>query len=231
MTVLGLSNAAPRSGADVLGPLAPRRPPQRHQDDQERTRAQAPQGTMEAPTGPTGSPATQAGQSHTPPGQNPPPSQTAQNTHFANVRYANFAKCMFCGALPRESARTVWRKDTRAPGGGQRYDDGSESRRPRPRRPTRHGPRRAPPHAGRTGAGPESRAEAALEDHAPTPGPPAPRPERGSKSGPKSAPRPYLDNIETLTVIPPRLSGPWEGTHHHNNYSQKGVDKRASAVL
>lgn len=44
-------------------------------------------------------------------------------------------------------------------------------------------------------------------------------------------PRPYLDNIETLTVIPPRLSGPWEGTHHHNNYSQKGVDKRASAVL
>lgn len=76
-------------------------PPQRHQDDQEWTRAQAPQGTMEAPTGPTGSPATHAGQSHTPPGQNPRPSQTAQNTHFANVRYANFAKCMFCGALHR----------------------------------------------------------------------------------------------------------------------------------
>lgn len=100
---------------------------------------------MEAPTGPTGSPATHAGQSHTPPGQNPRPSQTAQNTHFANVRYANFAKCMFCGALHRgnddndgsESARTVWRKDTRAPGGGQRHDDGSESRRARPRRPTR----------------------------------------------------------------------------------------------
>lgn len=89
-----------------------------------------------------------------------------------------------------ESARTVWRKDTRAPGGGQRYDDGSESRRARPRRPTRHRPRRAPPHAGRTGAGPESRAEAALEDHAPTPGPLAPRPERGLKSGPKKPPRP-----------------------------------------